>query len=135
MFSLTFLHCFATELLAKLHDALGSADVTLHKKCIQLEFMPQPVFQTLSSVDPVCIFIFVQLSVKSFALGKRSLSLKVIMKFRGLRTHEAWGKQASPLKDRGLSWDFSLCFYTMCILECHLFSFTNHVSMDKSQVS
>ena len=32
LFSLTFLHCFATELLVKLHDALGSADVTLHKK-------------------------------------------------------------------------------------------------------
>lgn len=100
---------------------MRSVDVTLHKKFIQLEFMPQPVFPTFSSVGPVCIFIFVQLSVKSFALGKRSPSLKVIMKFGGLRTPEAWGKQGSALKDRGLSWVFSLCFYTISILEYHLF--------------
>lgn len=58
---------------------MGDADATLHKIIIQRKFVRQPTFQTFSAVIPANRFIFVQPGVKSFGLGKGSLSLKVQM--------------------------------------------------------
>lgn len=53
--------------------------------------MRHPAYQTFSSVIPGSTFIFVQPGVKNFGLGKASLSLKVLMKFRGLGNHVCVG--------------------------------------------
>lgn len=60
-----------------------------------------PAYQTFSSVISVSTFTFVQPGAKNFDLGQVSLSLKVLMKFRGLGTHVAWGKHGKhALRER-----------------------------------
>ena len=67
----------------------GDADKTLHKIITQLQFVRQPTFQTFSAVIPVSRFKFVQPGIKSFGLGKGSLSLS--------KCRQNW-------EDPGLTW-------------------------------
>lgn len=55
-------------------------------------------------------FLFAQPCVKNFGLGKGQLSLKLLMKLRGLGAPGAWGERGRLPKETGLSWAFAFAF-------------------------
>lgn len=55
-------------------------------------------------------FLFAQPGVKNFGLGKGQLSLKLLMKLRGLGAPVAWSERGRLPKVTGLSWAFTFAF-------------------------